>query len=239
TIRMRRRGRRSTHTPANRLSSRNGANSTAESKPICDAEAFSTRAAVSGIASWLISLPKREIVCPVHSLTKSGWRHNPIRRYCVGSAHVRCYAPEGAPPPQPPDARRDGQLMNERVLIIPGLNGHPGLLMHAAPNLFPRWQHLCFNHHLDLGAGGVAGRGARALQSFGEDHDPAFICGESFGGTIALTLAHSHPERVKGLILFSTFGFHPSMLARRASAGLAVWSFLGYRATIPVYKAAR
>jgi pimeloyl-ACP methyl ester carboxylesterase len=134
---------------------------------------------------------------------------------------------------------RDNKPMIRRVLIIPGLNGHPGLLMRAAPTLFPDWEHVCFNHHVDMAEDGVEGLAERALQSLGEDQKPAFICGESFGGTIALTLAHRHPERVKGLILFSTFGFHPSMLARRASAGLAVWSFLGYRATIPVYKAAR
>jgi pimeloyl-ACP methyl ester carboxylesterase len=128
--------------------------------------------------------------------------------------------------------------MRLRVLIIPGLNGHPGLLLRAAPTLFPRWEHLCFNHHLDLAEGGVEGLAERALAMVDND-ESLFVCGESFGGTIALTMAHSHPERVKGLILFSTFGWHPSMLARRASAGMAVWSFLGYRAPTPVYKTAR
>ena len=43
----------------------------------------------------------------------------------------------------------------DRVLIIPGLNGHPGLLMRAAPVLFPNWSALAFNHHLDLAEGGA------------------------------------------------------------------------------------
>jgi pimeloyl-ACP methyl ester carboxylesterase len=128
-------------------------------------------------------------------------------------------------------------VSTRRVLIIPGLNGHPGLLMRAAPRLFPAWEPACFNHHVDPAEGGVEGLAERALVHLGDE--PAFVCGESFGGTIALTLAHRHPDKVKGLILFSTFGWHPSMLARRASAGLAVWSFLGYRAPTPAYKAAR
>jgi pimeloyl-ACP methyl ester carboxylesterase len=126
-----------------------------------------------------------------------------------------------------------------RVLIVPGLNGHPGLLLRAAPTLFPLWQPLAFNHHLDAAEGGVDGLAQRALAVLGDDPRPAFICGESFGGTVALTLAHRAPERVCGLILFSAFGWHPSMLARRGVGALAVWSFLGRRVANPLYRAGR
>src|SRR5689334_9331288 len=101
-----------------------------------------------------------------------------------------------------------------RVLVIPGLNGHPGLLMRAAPTLFPRWPAFAFNHHVDVAPGGVEGLAERALALI-EPDERVVVCGESFGGTIALTLARMAPERVRGLILFSTFGWHPSMLARR------------------------
>ena len=74
---MGRRRRRSTQTPANKLSSKNGANSKAPSSPIWLGDALRTSAAVSGMANRLISLPKREIVCPAHSFTNSGCRHNP------------------------------------------------------------------------------------------------------------------------------------------------------------------
>jgi pimeloyl-ACP methyl ester carboxylesterase len=47
------------------------------------------------------------------------------------------------------------------------------------------------------------------------------------------------PERVAGLILFSTFGWHPSMLARRGAGALAVWSFLGHRISNSAYRAGR
>jgi pimeloyl-ACP methyl ester carboxylesterase len=127
------------------------------------------------------------------------------------------------------------------VLIIPGLNGHPGLLLRAAPLLFPDWRAVAFNHHLDLAEGGVAGLARRAVAVLDEQQpdERVFVCGESFGGTVALTLAHLRPERVKGLILLSTFGWHPSTLARHGAGALAVWSFLGHRVGNRVYRAGR
>lgn len=125
------------------------------------------------------------------------------------------------------------------MLIVPGLNGHPGLLLGAAPTLFPRWRPVGFNHHLDVAEDGVEGLARRALDGLGDDPSPVFVCGESFGGTVALTMAHLAPERVRGLILFSAFGWHPSALARRGVRALAVWSFLGGRVWSPVYRAGR
>jgi pimeloyl-ACP methyl ester carboxylesterase len=129
-----------------------------------------------------------------------------------------------------------------RVLIIPGLNGDPGMLMRAAPMLFPGWQPVAFNHHRDQATGGVDGLAERALgclDADGLDPGPVYVCGESFGGTVALTLARVAPERVAGLILFSTFGWYPSALARRGVGALAVWSFLGGRVAGGVYQASR
>jgi pimeloyl-ACP methyl ester carboxylesterase len=126
-----------------------------------------------------------------------------------------------------------------RVLIIPGLNGHPGLLLQSAPVWFPDWRPLAFDHHGDRADDGVEGLAERALERLGTDPTPAFVCGESFGGTVALTLARRAPERVAGLILFSTFGWHPSNLARRGVAALAVWSFLGGRVPTPMYRTGR
>jgi pimeloyl-ACP methyl ester carboxylesterase len=134
-----------------------------------------------------------------------------------------------------------GPTARDRVLIIPGLNGHPGLLMRAAPVLFPKWPAVAFNHHLDLAEGGVEGLARRAVAVLDEHHqnERVFVCGESFGGIVALTVAHLRPERVKGLILLSTFGWHPSMLARRGAVALALWSFLGDRVGDTVYRAGR
>jgi pimeloyl-ACP methyl ester carboxylesterase len=126
------------------------------------------------------------------------------------------------------------------VLVIPGLNGHPGLLMRSAGALFPRWwEAVAFDHHLDLAEDGVQGLATRALTLVAGADEPVFVCGESFGGTVALTLARLYPERVKGLILLSAFGWHPSTLARRGAVALAVWSFLGGRVGETVYRAGR
>src|SRR5436305_739105 len=126
-----------------------------------------------------------------------------------------------------------------RVLIIPGLNGHPGMLMQAAPVLFPHWEARAFNHHIDLAEGGVDGLALRAMDAVADVDGRLFVCGESFGGTVALTLARLAPERVSGLILLSTFGWYPSILARRGVAALALWSFLGGRVSTSMYRAGR
>jgi pimeloyl-ACP methyl ester carboxylesterase len=125
------------------------------------------------------------------------------------------------------------------VLIIPGLNGHPGMLMDSAPRLFPGWRAIAFNHHGDQAVDGVEGLARRALETLRREEESLYLCGESFGGTIALTLARIAPERVRGLILFSTFGWHPSTLARRGVGALALWSFLGRRVYTGVYRAGR
>jgi pimeloyl-ACP methyl ester carboxylesterase len=111
--------------------------------------------------------------------------------------------------------------------------------MQWAPQLFPGWTTQAFNHHLDLAQGGVEGLAARALAELPPDSEPLFVCGESFGGTVALTLAHMAPQRVRGLVLFSTFGWHPSKLARRGAGALALWSFLGGRVGGGMYRAGR
>jgi pimeloyl-ACP methyl ester carboxylesterase len=142
--------------------------------------------------------------------------------------------------PRTGEKRRTLVVMSgARVLIVPGLNGHPGMLMRWAPLFFPGWSPVAFNHHLDLAEGGVEGLAQRALDQLPVGPEPIFVCGESFGGTVALTMAHMAPQRVAGLVLFSTFGWHPSTLARRGVGALALWTFLGGRVSSGVYRAAR
>jgi pimeloyl-[acyl-carrier protein] methyl ester esterase len=115
------------------------------------------------------------------------------------------------------------------------------MLMGAAGDLFPEWRAVGFSHHADLAAGGVEGLAWRAFQKLdqGDPDEPAFVCGESFGGTVALTMARLRPERVKGLVLLSAFGRHPSALARRGASALGVWTFLGSRVSNSAYRAGR
>jgi pimeloyl-ACP methyl ester carboxylesterase len=129
-----------------------------------------------------------------------------------------------------------------RVLVIPGLNGAPELLTRAAPRLFPGMQVLPFDHSLDLAEGGVDGLADRALAVLDADSggaEPAYVCGESFGGTVALTLARRNPERVRGLLLLCAFGYYPRGHARRGRLGLAAWRLLGDRVAAGVFRVSR
>jgi pimeloyl-ACP methyl ester carboxylesterase len=116
------------------------------------------------------------------------------------------------------------------VLVIPGLDGDPTMVQAAAPWLFRGMRLLPFDHRLDTMDGGVEGLAERALAVLDSDPDakaPALVCGESFGGTAALTLAHRHPARVRGLILLSAFGWYPSVFASLPRLHLGLWRVLG------------
>jgi pimeloyl-ACP methyl ester carboxylesterase len=116
-----------------------------------------------------------------------------------------------------------------RVLVIPGLDGQTGLWRSVATNVLPGLQPVWFDHSLDRAEGGLDGLAERALHALDSDAGdaPAYICGESFGGPIALTLARRYPSRVRGLVLLSTFGWYPARLT--GQLGLAAWRLLGNR----------
>jgi pimeloyl-ACP methyl ester carboxylesterase len=124
--------------------------------------------------------------------------------------------------------------MKPRLLVVPGLDGDPGLLRSAATTLFRGFRPLWFDHRLDDVAGGVDGLAARAVAVLDADEEgaaPAFVCGESFGGTVALSIARRYPDRVRGLVLLSTFGWYPRLPTWSARLGLLVWRVLGDRLT--------
>ncbi len=140
-IRIGRRGRRSTHTPAGSVNRMNGRNSTVPSAATWKADASSTRTAASGSASWETCVPNWLTVSADHSLRKSAWRQRPPvghirlaistpgkderggleeRKYeCLNSANLRRWFPcmaAVAPYPQPGrGGNRDGgtpRIMN-------------------------------------------------------------------------------------------------------------------------------
>lgn len=116
------------------------------------------------------------------------------------------------------------------MLVIPGLDGDTSMVRSVAPLLFAGLRVLAFDHRFDTMAGGVEGLAERALAVLDADPDtdePALVCGESFGGTAALTLAHRHPTRVRGLILLSTFGWYPRTFASLPRQHLRLWRLVG------------
>jgi pimeloyl-ACP methyl ester carboxylesterase len=99
-----------------------------------------------------------------------------------------------------------------------------------------------FDHCLDHAPDGVAGLADRALATLDAvtGHDgPALVCGESFGGPVALTLARRHPDRVRGLILLSTFARYPRFHLHGGRAALALSRRLGDGRTLQAIHVAR
>ena len=116
--------------------------------------------------------------------------------------------------------------------MIPGLDGDASMVRAVAPRLFGGMRVLTFDHRFDSMDGGVEGLAERALAVLDSDPDadaPALVCGESFGGTAALTLAHRHPTRVRGLILLSAFGWYPKAFAYLPRLPLGIWRLVGDR----------
>ena len=129
-----------------------------------------------------------------------------------------------------------------RVLVISGLDGDPRLLMGVAPRLFRGLRALAFDHSWDAAEGGAEGLAERALAVLDADAEgaaPAYVCGESFGGAVALALARRYPERVRGLILLSAFGWYPAAASCASQAGMLLWRLLGDRLAAPIFRAWR
>ena len=78
-IRIRRRGSRSTQTPAGRVKSSQGKNEIVSMRANSKGLAWRTRTAITGIAIWLIDVPNRLTVAAVQILMKSGWRQRLAR----------------------------------------------------------------------------------------------------------------------------------------------------------------
>lgn len=127
------------------------------------------------------------------------------------------------------------------VLVIPGLDGNPDLVEAAAEDLFSGAPTTIYTHAFDRAEDGLDGLAERALEAFERSSGgaPAVVCGESFGGTVALTIARKYPERVRGLILLSTFGWYPGFSSAMGRLGLAAWQILGNRVADAVLRAAR
>lgn len=132
--------------------------------------------------------------------------------------------------------------MPDPVLVIPGLDGHAGLLEAVAPALLPGLRPVFYDHRLDRAEGGAEGMAERALRVLDATvgtNEPAYVCGESFGSVVALALARRQPDRVRGLILLSGFGSYPALPGALGRLGMRAWRRLGDRAAFPLVVAAR
>jgi pimeloyl-ACP methyl ester carboxylesterase len=130
--------------------------------------------------------------------------------------------------------------MTDILLIIPGLDGDPRLL--AALPWPSSYEFVVFDHSRDAANGGVDGLAERALQLVDDRYGPRasfVLCGESFGSTVALTLARRHPRRVRGLLLLSAFGWYPWPNRAFVHLGMTTWRLFGNRAADVVLRIGR
>jgi pimeloyl-ACP methyl ester carboxylesterase len=130
--------------------------------------------------------------------------------------------------------------VHDILLILPGLDGDPGLLS-ALPWPTP-YEAVFFDHSQDTASDGLEGLADRAValvdRQYGEDAS-FVLCGESFGSTIALTLARRYPTRVRGLLLLSAFAWYPWPNRGFVRVGMWSWRLLGDGAADKVLRLGR
>lgn len=126
--------------------------------------------------------------------------------------------------------REAGPADGEPLLLIHGLAGSSlGEWYRVAPLLARRFRVILVDHR---GHGlSTLSRSRYEVADIAEDLagvldqigvDSAHVVGYSLGGTVAQTFAHTHPGRVRKMVLIGTFGFHPQPFRFLRAAGTVV-----------------
>ena len=129
------------------------------------------------------------------------------------------------------DARLSIRGAGEPLVLVPGMDGTGELFYRQVPLLEPSYRVTTFalrdsatrieelvddlSHIVDASTGGSG---------------PAVIVGESFGGTVALSFALAHPQRVRALVVLNSFPyFVPQFRLKLAIAALSAvpWGVMG------------
>ncbi len=113
----------------------------------------------------------------------------------------------------------------EPLLLLHGLSGSTGNWVELLPDLLTRYRVLAVDLPGHAGSGPLP-RGAStadfaavaAAVLDAEAGGPALVAGHSFGGLVALRLARSRPELVRGLLLVSPAGIASSTRVAEAIA---------------------
>ena len=117
----------------------------------------------------------------------------------------------------------EGLLAEPPLLLIPGLSGSCTALVNAARSMFADFRLIPFDHAV-AGTRSTIDDVADAALAELPTTEPTYVCGESFGGTVALAIARRHPQRVCGLILLSTFAHHPRARSFSARDITRIWA---------------
>jgi pimeloyl-ACP methyl ester carboxylesterase len=101
----------------------------------------------------------------------------------------------------------------EPLLLLHGLAGSTGNWVELLPDLVQRYRVIALDlpghagsAPLPRGASTADFAAVAAAVLEAEESGPAIVAGHSFGGLVALRLAHSRPELVRGLLLVSPAG---------------------------------
>jgi pimeloyl-ACP methyl ester carboxylesterase len=122
------------------------------------------------------------------------------------------------------DPRVSIEGQGEPLVLVPGLNGAGELFYRQLPSLRQAYRVATYSLRDDAPALDVlADDLARVIEHVAPAERRAIIVGESFGGTVALTLALMHPERVSALVILNSFPYWDAQVRLRlAIAGLTV-----------------
>lgn len=117
------------------------------------------------------------------------------------------------------------------LIFVPGMDGTGRLFYRQVPLLAPRFRVATYT--LRDGAermGTLVEDLGDVIRTVAPDGEPAVVVGESFGGTLALSFALAHPDRVRALVVLNSFArFLPQLRLRVALGAIHVmpWGVMG------------
>ena len=124
---------------------------------------------------------------------------------------------------RPYDPRISATGSGQPVVLVPGMDG-TGLLFYPQVPLLAR-SYRAVTYALRSEARGMQtliDDLARVIETVAPDGQRVILVGESFGGTLAMSFALVHPERVSALVVLNSFPyFAPQLRLRIAIEGLS------------------
>jgi pimeloyl-ACP methyl ester carboxylesterase len=119
----------------------------------------------------------------------------------------------------------------EPVVLVPGMDGTGELFYRQVPLLARSYRVATYalrddTDRMDVLADDLAG----VIEHVAPAERSAIVVGESFGGTLAMSLAIARPQRVRALVVLNSFPyFAPRVRLHLALAGLRVmpWGMMG------------
>jgi pimeloyl-ACP methyl ester carboxylesterase len=111
---------------------------------------------------------------------------------------------------------------DDAVVLVPGMNGSADLFYRQVPRLARAFRVGTYTLRDDARShDALAADLADVIDAVAPLERRAIVAGESFGGTIALTCALRHPERVAALVVLNSFPFFaPQFRLNLAIGGL-------------------